>query len=589
MTDGLEAKLRAAGVADTEVGRSIRSAPPSGPGDATLPAGPLAALSAQPPAGDPSDAAGLAPLSADFETSEVIGEGGMGRVLLARQHSLAREVAIKTARFPDDAAASAALLVESVVTGRLEHPGIVPVHAICLDQHGQPAIVMKRIEGVPWRDLAQDPDHVGWDGWEGAPDDRLPGHLQILSQVCNAVHFAHSRGVVHRDIKLDNVLIGRFGDVYLADWGIATEIGTQSERVCGTPGYMAPEMVSGAPVDARTDVYLLGATLHEILTGCMRHTADDAIAAIVAASQSAPYVYKPDVATELVALVNEACHVDPDQRPATAQALRSAVARYVEHRQAAALARESGKRLERLEALLKPDGDPTSPEVDRLIAQANFGFERALADWQGDDAALGARARLAAIVERRRARAAALEQQAYDSNPLIGTRARVIALLSISVGGLMVSAYAQATGFSPSRAELVGYPAVLYVAVLAMTIVFRRQLLENALSRRYVAFAHTLFLFMIAQRLLSLAQDVTAADVLSRDSLMLAAGFAVAALSLGRWLAALAACFFACFAATVLWPERALLAYAISSAVATFIAAGLQWATLGDAAKHAQT
>ncbi|MEZ4339358.1 MAG: serine/threonine-protein kinase [Sandaracinaceae bacterium] len=252
---------------------------------------------------------------ADLEVQGLLGEGGMGRVLLARQHSLRRDVALKTPRDPDDPGVCASLLAEGATTGMLEHPAIVPVHALGLDTNGQPAMVMKRIEGVAWSALAADPEHAGWEGWSGDPEDRLPGHLQILVQVCNAVHYAHSRGVVHRDIKLDNVLIGRFGDVYLADWGVAGTLGAPGERLCGTPGYMAPEMVMGGVIDARTDVYLLGATLHEILTGRMRHEGPLVASALLAAARSEPYAYPASLPRGLTQLVNRACHLDRAERP----------------------------------------------------------------------------------------------------------------------------------------------------------------------------------------------------------------------------------------------------------------------------------
>src|SRR6185295_6663298 len=98
----------------------------------------------------------------------------MGRVLLARQHSLAREVAVKTARDDTNLSAREAILWEGAISGQLEHPSIVPVHALGLDAAGRPALVMKRIEGVSWDALIADPAHPGWEGWEGTHKDRLP-------------------------------------------------------------------------------------------------------------------------------------------------------------------------------------------------------------------------------------------------------------------------------------------------------------------------------------------------------------------------------------------------------------------------------
>src|SRR5262249_2783401 len=155
------------------------------------------------------------------------------------------------------------LLTEAVITGSLEHPSIVPVHALGCDDAGRPVLVMKRIEGVCWRGMARDEHPPGWAAIDAAGGGRRTAHVANLMAVCNAMHFAHRRGVVHRDLKPGNVMIGSYGEVYVVDWGIAARIeaGPSPVALVGTPAYMAPEMVWGEAhrVDARTDVYLLGA------------------------------------------------------------------------------------------------------------------------------------------------------------------------------------------------------------------------------------------------------------------------------------------------------------------------------------------
>jgi hypothetical protein len=215
-------------------------------------------------------------LAGDLEVTGVLGDGGMGQVLAARQRSLARLVALKRVR-PAHATSEteAALLDEGRITGGLEHPNIVPVHALGRDDVGNPVLVMKRIEGTSWRALLDDDAHPAWAPLLAAHGDRTSAHLEVLMRVADAAHFAHARGVVHRDIKPENVMVGSFGEVYLVDWGIAVRVGRTvadgdgAFRIRGTPAYMAPEMIGGDParVDARTDVYLLGGVLHVILTG----------------------------------------------------------------------------------------------------------------------------------------------------------------------------------------------------------------------------------------------------------------------------------------------------------------------------------
>ena len=208
-----------------------------------------------------------------------VGEGGMGTVWEARQRSLERDVAVKgIKRELDGPIGRAQLLREARVTGALEHPNIIPVHALVRGttsagaaQDGAPLMVMKRVEGTAWSDRM--------DATRGQPDF-LEQQLRILMQVCHAVHFAHTRGVLHRDLKPENVMLGGFGEVYVLDWGIALALHDQTgipglplardaRGVIGTIQYMAPEMVAGGPEAAtfKSDIYGLGATLYRMLTG----------------------------------------------------------------------------------------------------------------------------------------------------------------------------------------------------------------------------------------------------------------------------------------------------------------------------------
>ncbi|MCB9615155.1 MAG: protein kinase [Sandaracinus sp.] len=133
-------------------------------------------------------------------------------------------------------------------------------------------------------------------------------------QVCNAVAFAHSRGVIHRDIKLDNVRIGDFGAVYLLDWGVARRLDEESSgRIVGTPVHMAPEMTRGI-ADARSDVFLLGAALHEAITGRPRHEGETLVEVLQRAREATAHVHDARVPRELAAIVERACAKDPDAR-----------------------------------------------------------------------------------------------------------------------------------------------------------------------------------------------------------------------------------------------------------------------------------
>lgn len=209
--------------------------------------------------------------------------GGLGEVARGWDDGLGREVAVK--RLLPGAAADPRCRQrferEAAVTARLEHPGVVPVYARTTDATGRDGYVMRFVRGRTLRDAAR-AYHAG------APDPvAFRGLLGRFTAVCAAVAYAHSRGVVHRDVKPANVLLGDFGETLLLDWGLAAESAecgmrnpepvparspiphsalTQEGTVLGTPGYMAPEQARGEAVGPPADVYSLGATLHTLLT-----------------------------------------------------------------------------------------------------------------------------------------------------------------------------------------------------------------------------------------------------------------------------------------------------------------------------------
>src|SRR5262249_9167247 len=148
------------------------------------------AATASKPTPDSDEATGAAPKSAqDIEPLSILGEGGMGRVLLARQRSLQREVAVKLLKQEAATAHSTGhLLSGAILAGSVEHPNSVPVHLLDRDEHGLPRLVMKRVEGVSWAALIDEPAHSAWPQLLGSSDDRLAVHLSILNGVCNALH-----------------------------------------------------------------------------------------------------------------------------------------------------------------------------------------------------------------------------------------------------------------------------------------------------------------------------------------------------------------------------------------------------------------
>ncbi|MGE0712116.1 MAG: bifunctional serine/threonine protein kinase/MFS transporter [Planctomycetota bacterium] len=485
----------------------------------------------------PLGADGLPPLSiggadAELSPTRLLGRGGMGEVHAARDHVLRREVALKTLGTDDGHRTRRALIQEALFTGYLDHPNVIPVHRLGVDAMGRPVMVMKRVEGTSWRELARDPEHPTW---RSLPSDRLRAHLQILGQVCNAAHYAHSRGVLHRDIKPENVMVGAFGEVYLVDWGAALRLDEREATpsgLVGTPAYMAPEMLEEPrELGAHTDVYLLGATLHRILTDTPRHTGDEPMNVLLAAHRSAPVAYGPEVPPELAALCNAATARDPAQRPASAEAFRRALEEFLERQSSLQLTERARAELEHLRAEAAAPTDPTGRRIASLFAACRFGFEQALAEWPDNPAARdGLQVCLEEAIERElvqrrhteavgllaalpqprpdleaRARALAeelaaegdakqrLEALERDADPRVGARERALHagfLAAVGYGLVLVLAATLLTGaLGMTMQTALGFHLLFGCVVAASAYPGRRWLLSTAVNRRLVQMA----------------------------------------------------------------------------------------------------
>ena len=257
---------------------------------------------------------------------EPLGRGGMGEVVLAEDDRVGRLVALKRMRRDvHEGRAYERFLREAMIQARLEHPSIVPVHDLGVDETGRPYFTMKRISGTTLFVLLQHP---------ATPLSKL---LRVFVDVCNALQLAHARGVVHRDVKPANIMVGELGEVYLLDWGVArvldasdvggdrpaTEPGhTLAGAILGTPGYMAPEQARGEPATPSADVYALGAVLFEILSRQPLHAQGDGRAKrTLRAPTASPAVRAPDrsVPPELDAVCMAALAADPGDRPTAAE------------------------------------------------------------------------------------------------------------------------------------------------------------------------------------------------------------------------------------------------------------------------------
>ncbi|MEM7313691.1 MAG: serine/threonine-protein kinase, partial [Planctomycetota bacterium] len=312
----------------------------------------------------------IAARSADSYQSNMLGEptleqrfkilrphakGGLGEVLIAHDSELNRKVALKRIQswHADQTDSRNRFVVEAEITGALEHPGIVPIYGKGTMDDGRPFYAMRYIEGQSlkaaieqhYRDRSQ------------TANDSSVAFRKLLSayiDACNTIAFAHSRGVLHRDIKPGNIMLGPFGETHVVDWGLAKILDgpqlepsenpplkvssgsslapTQLGSTIGTPTYMSPEQAAGDPtkLDIRSDTYSLGATLYTILTGEMPFEKNSQILEHVQeGSFRRPTSVRNGVPRPLESICLKAMSRDPDERYASSKGIAEDVERWL--------------------------------------------------------------------------------------------------------------------------------------------------------------------------------------------------------------------------------------------------------------------
>ncbi len=279
-------------------------------------------------------------------------KGGLGKVSVALDTELDREVALKEIRstYADDAVSRDRFCVEARITGGLEHPGVVPVYGFGTDTDGSPYFAMRFIKGITLKEAVLQ-FHKKYAGQDTA-EKRLE-FRDLLSRFvasCNAIAYAHNRGVIHRDIKPSNIMLGKFGETLVVDWGLAKQVGretitkfddelslavrggtisgTLDGSTIGTPTFMSPEQANGnlKDIKASTDIYSLGSTLYYILTGRTAFTGPSASQVVALAKKNEfriPTEVNSSIPAALGAIACKAMTTEPEGRYASALLLAS--------------------------------------------------------------------------------------------------------------------------------------------------------------------------------------------------------------------------------------------------------------------------
>ena len=268
----------------------------------------------------------------DYELLEEIARGGMGIIYRARQKSLGRIVAVKMLLFGDQSGKEQAqrFRAEAALAASLQHPNIVAIHEVSAHE-GQPFFVMDFIEGQNLAKLSAECEMRNAEWLR-----RAAGYVKTVAE---AIHYAHERGILHRDLKPSNVLIDRFDQPRVTDFGLAKRLHHDSEltlsgQVLGSPNYMPPEQAAAKRglVGRRSDVYSLGAILYHLLTGrppFVGETLTDTLQEVVNNEPVSPRLLNPSVPRDLETLCLKCLEKEPSRRYQTAQALAEDLDRFL--------------------------------------------------------------------------------------------------------------------------------------------------------------------------------------------------------------------------------------------------------------------
>lgn len=580
--------------------RSLRGEPAADPAGATLDSVDLVSISgdhqtpdspdssahtpAPPPgmASVPLSRSALAALAGGLERGFVpgpeLGRGGVGVVRLARHVLLDRDVALKSINpTAHHKSARRNLLREAAATAALDHPNVVPVHDVVVDADGDPHVVLGRVQGRPWLHYLLHPADITP---RFGARDQLGWHLSVLEQLCSAVHHAHERGILHRDLKPDNVMIGPLGEVYLLDWGLAVRLddrgparlrlAASDRRIVGTPRFMAPEMArgDGPALCPATDVYLLGGLLYAVLTGRGPHPGLSIEETLAAVPRFVPEL-PPTTPPRLAALVRRAMAPEPAARFPTAEALRQELITFREQRSAHELAAAASARLRRLEQDLARDPPPPRDALYRSFDEVRFGHQQALRVAPSlREARDGLRAAFsqmirhelragdlraasvlldqleeppeelvaarAQLISRQESEALRQAREAAERDPRLGQRTRIFVFSAFMLSWAILPMVGWLTEASLAPAQLLLTHSIAVVVVIGLVVWARDSLSRTAINRQVAAWLVVLQITLLAGDVAGAALGMDPLDILTFNQLVFAMLAALAAASIDR-------------------------------------------------------
>ena len=299
------------------------------------------------------ESAFLGKLDDDYERREAFAGGGQGVISRGKDRHLRRLVAIKSLREEhlNDPAQRGAFIAEARVTAQLEHPAILPIYSIHSDDSKGLHLAMKMVYGQDLKSYLQTiVKHYRKDGIRTYNERKsLRFRLDLFLRICDALSYAHSRNIMHCDLKPENIMIGEYHEAYLMDWGIARQIRepgydpatwTKPKRITGTPRFLTPEAIRGEHCDERADIYAMGLILYEITTLEEAYSGNtpEAIMRKICAQDMRPVVhlFKFPIDSDLKAIILKAAAEDPEDRYPSVKALADDLRKYLRNEEVTA-------------------------------------------------------------------------------------------------------------------------------------------------------------------------------------------------------------------------------------------------------------